>query len=147
MLPLMTRLTLRIDFASGAALGPGKVRLLELIDETGSIRKAAAGMRMSYRRAWLLLQALDAMFEGPLAKTATGGKAGGGARLTPLGHTVVDRYRALERAAAKAGAGPLTALDRLLAAPVGIAPQRRSIRGKTAEVPIVSGKKRIRKQA
>jgi len=48
---MATRLTIRIDFANGTALGPGKVRLLELIGETGSIRKAAAGMKMSYRPA------------------------------------------------------------------------------------------------
>ena len=54
----MTRLTIRIDFADGTALGPGKVRLLELVADTGSIRKAAVGMKMSYRKAWLLLKAL-----------------------------------------------------------------------------------------
>jgi len=95
----MTRLTIRIDFDDGTALGPGKVRLLELVAETGSIRKAAAGMKMSYRRAWLLLKALDDMFGRPLASTATGGKEGGGARLTPLGRAVVARYRVIERAA------------------------------------------------
>src|SRR3569833_613821 len=97
---MATRLTIRIDFANGTALGPGKVRLLELIGETGSIRKAAAGMKMSYRRAWLLLKSLGEMFDDPLVATATGGKEGGGARLTALGNDVVRRYRALEKAAA-----------------------------------------------
>jgi len=95
----MTRLTIRIDFADGTALGPGKVRLLELVAETGSIRKAAAKMKMSYRRAWLLLQALDGMFGEPLAATTTGGKAGGGARMSPLGKTVVATYRRIEAGA------------------------------------------------
>ncbi len=67
------------------------MKLLELIDETGSIRKAAVPMKMSYRRAWLLLQALEEAFGAPLVATATGGKAGGGARLTPLGRAVVAR--------------------------------------------------------
>jgi molybdate transport system regulatory protein len=111
----MTRLTIRIDFDNGAQLGPGKVRLLELVGETGSIRKAAAGMKMSYRRAWLLLKALDETFGEPLVTTATGGKAGGGARLTPLGREVAKQYRALETAAAKAGARPVRALARRLA--------------------------------
>lgn len=106
----MTRLTIRIDFGDGAALGPGKVRLLELVDETGSIRKAAAGMKMSYRRAWLLLKALGDTFGEALVATATGGKAGGGARLTPLGHKVVRQYRGLEKAAEKAGARHVAAL-------------------------------------
>lgn len=98
----MTKLTIRIDFDDGSALGPGKVRLLELIAETGSIRKAAAGMKMSYRQAWLLLQALEKTFGAPLADTATGGSQGGGARLTRLGRSVVDRYRGVEAKASKA---------------------------------------------
>jgi len=118
-----SRLTIRIDFESGAALGPGKVRLLELIAETGSIRKAAAGMKMSYRQAWLLLQALAEAFGAPLAATATGGRAGGGARLTPLGDTVVRRYRSLEKAAGRAVGADLTALEKALSGPV--LPQKR----------------------
>ena len=111
----MTRLTIRIDFADGTALGPGKVRLLELVAQTGSIRKAAAGMKMSYRKAWLLLKALKDTFGEPLVETTTGGRAGGGARLTPLGRFVVARYRGLEAAAVRAGATPLAALGRRLA--------------------------------
>ncbi|HXC57338.1 MAG TPA: LysR family transcriptional regulator [Rhizomicrobium sp.] len=112
----MARLTIRIDFGNGAALGPGKVRLLELVDETGSIRKAAARMKMSYRQAWLLLKALAGTSGEALVDTATGGKSGGGARLTPLGHLVVKRYRSLEAAAEKAGAAHVEALRRILAA-------------------------------
>ena len=146
----MTRLTIRIDFSDGSALGPGKVRLLELIGETGSIRKAAAGMKMSYRRGWLLLKALDAMFGTPLADTATGGRAGGGARLTPLGIAVVRHYRTVETSAAKAGAKPAAALGRLLAADKGNRaglPQTRSIRGKAAKIHPASAKKSSRKPA
>jgi molybdate transport system regulatory protein len=106
----MTRLTIRIDFDNGEALGPGKVRLLELIAETGSIRKSAAEMEMSYRQAWLLLQALEKTFGAPLVLTATGGKAGGGASLTPLGRLVGEQYRMAEKAAAKAAAGPVRRL-------------------------------------
>ena len=113
----MTRLTIRVDFGNGTALGPGKVRLLELVDETGSIRKAAGRMKMSYRRAWLLLKALGGAFGEALVETATGGKAGGGARLTASGHRVVRHYRGLERAAAKAGARQLGALAKLTSEP------------------------------
>ncbi len=108
----MTRLTIRLDFDNGTALGPGKVRLLELIAETGSIRKAAAGMKMSYRRAWLLLKALEEGFGHALVHTARGGSKGGGARLTELGQQVVLRYRRLEQAASDAGRGDAEALGR-----------------------------------
>ena len=120
---MATRLTIRIDFANGTALGPGKVRLLELIGETGSIRKAAAGMKMSYRRAWLLLKSLGEMFDDPLVATATGGKEGGGARLTARGNDVVRRYRALEKAAGRAAGPEIAALEGSLGSPVS--PQKR----------------------
>ena len=104
--------------ASGSILkapesfGPGKARLLELIDEHGSIRSAAAAMNMSYRHAWLLLQAVEDTFGAPVISTATGGAKGGGAKLTELGRSLVAKYRAIENQAAKATAGDLSELTR-----------------------------------
>jgi len=108
----MARLTIRIDFDDGSGLGPGKVQLLERVAETGSIRKAAAQLGMSYRKAWLLLQALKETFGMPLVETAAGGKSGGGTSLTAAGREVVVRYRSLERAATKAAATDLKSLTR-----------------------------------
>ncbi|HXJ00230.1 MAG TPA: LysR family transcriptional regulator [Micropepsaceae bacterium] len=108
----MTRLSIRIDFEGAEAFGPGKVRLLELIEEQGSIRGAAAAMNMSYRHAWLLLQAVEDTFGAPVISTATGGAKGGGAKLTELGKTVVARYRAIEAQAAQAAASELTELSK-----------------------------------
>lgn len=93
----MPRLTIRLDFDDGSALGPGKVRLLELVAETGSIRKAASGMKMSYRKAWLLLKALEDTFGAPVV---VGGPQG--AELTAFGQGVVKRYRSLEKRAGTA---------------------------------------------
>ncbi len=122
----MTRLTIRIDFGNGAALGPGKVRLLELVAETGSIRKAAVAMKMSYRKAWLLLKALKDAFGEPLVDASAGGKAGGGARLTPLGAFVVSRYRRLEVAATRAGRASISGLTRrIVPIPAKKTPRRR----------------------
>jgi molybdate transport system regulatory protein len=89
----MAKLSLRIDLSPDGALGPGKIRLLELIDETGSISAAGRAMDMSYRRAWLLLDELNHLFAEPVASTVLGGKAGGGASLTPLGKRIVRHYR------------------------------------------------------
>lgn len=111
----MTRLSIRIDFEGAEAFGPGKVRLLELIDEQGSIRGAASAMSMSYRHAWLLLQAVEDTFGAPVINTATGGAKGGGAKLTELGKTVVSRYRAIEAQAAQAAANELTELTKAAA--------------------------------
>ncbi len=66
----MTRLTLRIGFDEDRALGPGKVRLLELVAETGLISAAGRAMGMSYRRAWMLVDALNRTFSLPAAAAA-----------------------------------------------------------------------------
>ena len=108
----MVRLVLRIDFDETGAFGPGKARLLELVDEHGSIRRAAAAMHMSYRQAWLLLEAVEKTFGAPVVATATGGAKGGGARLTELGRTILARYRSIEKRAARAAGRELSALAR-----------------------------------
>lgn len=110
------RLTIRVDFGSQGALGPGKVRLMELIAETGSISGAGRAMDMSYRRAWLLIDSLNRAFRAPVVATQHGGSRGGGAALTPLGQDLVARYRRLERDAHLAVADDLDALARALAA-------------------------------
>lgn len=98
-------LHLKVVFRPGAALGPGKVGLLEAIAATGSIRAGGARFGMSYKRAWGLVAELNGMFSTPLVVAEAGGRGGGGATLTPLGHSVVERFRAVEaKAAAAAGA-------------------------------------------
>src|SRR5580692_7727792 len=62
----MPRLTLRIDFDAGRAVGPGKIKLMELIDKHGSISEAGRQMGMSYRRAWLLVDSLNRCFRAPV---------------------------------------------------------------------------------
>jgi molybdate transport system regulatory protein len=111
----MTRLTIRIDLAENSAIGPGKARLLELIDETGSIRSAATAMGMSYRRAWLLLKDIEATIGAPALATRTGGANGGGASLTGRGRAVLERYRAIEQRATRAVSAELLALSQLTA--------------------------------
>ena len=123
----MTRLSIRIDFEGAEAFGPGKARLLELIEEQGSIRGAAAAMNMSYRHAWLLLQAVEDTFGAPVISTATGGAKGGGAKLTELGRTILARYRSIETQAAHAAAGELQELTK---AAGSSAPEER--KGRTA---------------
>ncbi|ACI99603.1 winged helix-turn-helix domain-containing protein [Rhodospirillum centenum] len=117
----MTRLTLRLDFAPGSRLGPGKVRLLEEIGRHGSISAAGRALGMSYRRAWLLVDEVNRSFRDPAVATQLGGPGGGGAALTDWGRTLVALYREVERAAAGAAAGPLRTLEAQLAPPV--APQ------------------------
>jgi molybdate transport system regulatory protein len=103
-------LSIRVDLADGFRLGPGKVRLMELIAEHGSISAAGRAMGMSYRRAWLLVESLNSAFRGPLIETQTGGSHGGGAGLTELGRSVVKRYRSIEAEASATSGADLRAL-------------------------------------
>jgi molybdate transport system regulatory protein len=108
----MPRLTLRIDLDGMGSIGPGKVRLLEGVAGLGSIRGAAGVLKMSYARAWSLIQELNATFGEPVLSASAGGKAGGGAQLTALGHEIVASYRAAEAKAARAAKGEITKLNR-----------------------------------
>ncbi len=88
---------LRIAMGKGLILGPGKVDLLEAIERKGSISAAAREMSMSYRRAWLLVDALNQMFARPLVVAAPGGARGGGAQITEFGKSVAAAYRRIEQ--------------------------------------------------
>ncbi|HEX4080445.1 MAG TPA: LysR family transcriptional regulator [Rhizomicrobium sp.] len=111
----MPRLTIRIDFEEQGSFGPGKARLLELIEAEGSIRRAATAMEMSYRQAWLLLRDAEAVIGAPLIVTATGGAKGGGTKLSGIGHDVVARYRRIEQTASHAVRSDIEALTGLAA--------------------------------
>jgi molybdate transport system regulatory protein len=98
------RISLRIDFGSEPErrIGPGKIALLEAIRSERSISAAARRLGMSYRRAWLLLDAMNRLLGEPVAVTETGGHRGGGATLTPFGERLVATYRGMEAASAAA---------------------------------------------
>jgi molybdate transport system regulatory protein len=111
----VAKLTVRVDLKPGAAIGPGKIRLLELIGDSGSISAAGRSMGMSYRRAWTLVAGINQLFREPAVSTQLGGTRGGGAALTAFGRALVAHYRAIEHAAARAGADRMMALDAALA--------------------------------
>lgn len=96
---IQTKLRLRILYDDKIAFGPGKADLLEAIRRTGSISQAAKSMNMSYRRAWQLVDTMNQCFQSALVDTQTGGTHGGGAMLTPLGHTILQHFRQMEQQA------------------------------------------------
>ena len=107
-------LRIRIVFGEHEMIGPGKAELLERIDRCGSIAAAGREMGMSYKRAWMLVETLNAMFRSPIVESTRGGPGGGGAVLTETGRQILAHYRAFEVAAAAAGAGQLDGLRALL---------------------------------
>jgi molybdate transport system regulatory protein len=104
------RLWFQIRIGEGR-FGPGKAELLTHIRDTGSISAAARRMGMSYRRAWTLLEAVNALTDAPAVETERGGARGGGARLTPRGEALLAAYEHLRVALASTAAATLAALD------------------------------------
>jgi molybdate transport system regulatory protein len=130
-----TKLTLRVDLGAGRALGPGKIRLLEAIEKTGSISQAGRKLGMSYRRAWLLVDDMNNCFRDPVIDAQPGGAHGGGATLTAFGQKLVERYRAIEADALVATRKHLHDIEMALKGTKASRPPtslKRAVRGATA---------------
>ena len=97
---------LEVSTELGAYLGDKRVRLLEAIEQHGSISQAAKHVPLSYKAAWDAVDAMNNLADRPLVERSTGGRAGGGTLLTDHGRRVIALYRAVE-------AEHQTALDRL----------------------------------
>jgi molybdate transport system regulatory protein len=81
-----------IDGKEGTFLGYGRAVLLERIMEHGSITKAAKSMQMAYRHAWDLVDSMNRQSKRPFVELATGGKGGGGARVTKEGEHAIQLF-------------------------------------------------------
>lgn len=108
---------LRIDIGPDCSIGPGKIALLEQIERSGSLSEAARVLRMSYRRAWLLLEDLNRTLGHPVTTASVGGAGGGGAKITPFGRQVAAAFREIETATTHAAAQKLEWLVRSGVAP------------------------------
>jgi molybdate transport system regulatory protein len=76
-------------------LGGGRAMLLEKLDHLGSIAAAARSMGLTYRNAWLWIDAMNRLAPSPLVEKITGGAGGGHARLTEEGHKAIAIYKEL----------------------------------------------------
>ena len=85
-----------VESGGGPAINEAGADLLDQIDACGSLSEAARRLRFSYRRAWMLLDAMNRRWPRVLVITSTGGHRGGGARLTDLGRHVLRTYRDLQ---------------------------------------------------
>jgi molybdate transport system regulatory protein len=97
-----------------AAIGPGRAQLLEAIAGAGSISAASRATGISYRKCWLMVDAMNRLFAEPLVEAAVGGGRDRGARLTPAGDRALAAFRALEARIAGAIAAELDTLDAML---------------------------------
>ena len=108
------RLSLRVDLASGARIGPGKVAVLNEIARAGSISAAGRALKMSYRRTWALVEEMNTSLGVPVVEASSGGQGGGGARLTAAGQAVIDCYQAIAADCASVSAAHFATLNTAL---------------------------------
>lgn len=91
---LTGRLTLQTPL--GAVLSESRIRLLEAIDRCGSLNRAAREVPLSYKAAWEALDTMNRLAPEPLVERLTGGRGGGGTRLTGYARQLVRLHRAME---------------------------------------------------
>lgn len=116
--PSRLKLKLQIMCGDEIAMGPGKADLLDAIAAHRSISAAGRALGMSYRRTWLLVDAMNRCWQGPLVATTPGNQKAG-AHLTPLGEAVLAGYRRLQSDAEDAAASGFAAIaEALLPAPI-----------------------------
>ncbi len=97
-------LRIRISHQGQTALGPGKIVLLQAIAQQGSISAAAKQMKMSYRRAWELVDVMNRCFDQPVVVSTAGGQHGGGAQVTDFGHALIAAYQQIVHKTTQAAA-------------------------------------------
>jgi len=85
----------------GTFLGDGKVRLLQAIIDTGSISAAARELEISYRKAWKMIDVMNAQAQSPLVERQIGGKKGGGTLVTPHGLKAIESFLGLKKKCAE----------------------------------------------
>lgn len=91
------RFRIWIDETTGPYLGIGRILLLENIKTTGSITQAARKLKMSYRKAWQLVEDMNRRAQKPLVEKTLGGAGGGGASLTQQGIQAIISFYELEQ--------------------------------------------------
>ena len=107
---------MRVVCGKNIALGPGKVELLALLAETGSLNEAARRLDMSYMRAWTLVKTMNECFREPVVIAARGGKSGGGMKVTETGRRALALYQEMESTALTSTAPAWRKLQELLCA-------------------------------
>lgn len=94
---LKVRNRIWIEGSEGTFLGNGRIQLLDAIHKTGSIKQAAKDLKMSYRKAWSLLESMNRQAREAYIVKSTGGEGGGGTVVTEAGLKAIKQFRELDR--------------------------------------------------
>lgn len=93
---LKIRSKIWIDKNDKPFVGLGRILLLEQIDKHGSITRGAKAIKMSYRKAWQLVEDMNKLSDKPLVEKHLGGAKGGGASVTEEGKRVIEEFYLLQ---------------------------------------------------
>jgi molybdate transport system regulatory protein len=97
-MPFKLRTKLWIADSSGNVIfGMGRVKILEAVEQYGSINAAAKSLKMSYRAVWGRIKATEERLGRQLVVRTTGGSSGGGSVLTPYARELVASFKAFRR--------------------------------------------------
>lgn len=83
--------------------GPGIASLIELVEQTGSLRSACSKMGMAYSKAWRVIKTCESDLGFSLLERKTGGEDGGGSTITEQGKTLLKEFRTYENELKKRG--------------------------------------------
>jgi molybdate transport system regulatory protein len=86
-----------VDASGEVLFGMGRVKILEAIDQSGSINAAAKSLKMSYRAVWGRIKATEERLGKSLVVRTTGGVSGGGSILTPYARQLIREYKVFRR--------------------------------------------------
>lgn len=86
-----------IESADGILLGEGRVQLLKMIQETGSLNKASKNLKISYQKAWRLIDEMNKFSDRPIVETTIGGVKGGGTSLTEYGKSLILIFETINK--------------------------------------------------
>ena len=107
---MTVKIELAISFGNGGRLTPEDLLLIETIRKERSILGAARASGISYRKCWLMVDALNRTFESAVFETHPG-RRGGGADITPFGERLIALYRSIERRTSTTAAAALSELE------------------------------------
>ena len=94
-MPYKVKSRIWIEGKNGTFLAEGRIELLKQIIESGSISAAAKSMKMSYKKAWEIIDGMNKEAKKPLVIRVSGGKGGGGTQVTPAGEKAIKLYQKL----------------------------------------------------
>ncbi len=78
-------------------LGYGRIELLKKVNETESINAASKALKMSYKKAWRLINDMNEVANEPIIIKNIGGKDGGGTKLTPYGKKIIILFETINK--------------------------------------------------